>query len=44
MIAVAAPAYLAQRRAPQRPEDLGQHALLCGFDPSGRPRTRWPSG
>lgn len=42
VIAVASPAYLAQRRAPQRPEDLGQHVLICGFDPAGRPRTRWP--
>ena len=39
-VLVAAPAYLARRGTPTRPEELGEHDALSFVPPSGRPR-RW---
>ncbi len=41
-IAVASPAYLERRGAPQRPEELIEHSCLIGFEEGERPQRSWP--
>ncbi|MEZ4335266.1 MAG: LysR family transcriptional regulator [Sandaracinaceae bacterium] len=40
--AVAAPGYLARRRAPSTLEELSTHELLRGHGPDGHPQAWWP--
>ena len=42
LIAVAAPAYLAERGTPNTPQDLRNHRCLLGFARGELPETHWP--
>lgn len=44
VIAVASPAYLAERGTPRRRKDLADHRCLLGFARGELPQTHWPIG
>ncbi|MCR4268515.1 LysR family transcriptional regulator [Nitratireductor sp. ZSWI3] len=43
-IVVASPAYLAERGVPQKPQDLGGHAIIAESPRAGRPAWSFPAG